>query len=536
MGLNKIQLKARTFELIEPLRKAAALDDFIIRSTILKLRNIEDADFEFISRLLIKEADEKNHKVASGFLYIAENLAPEAFVGLVMNELNSNRVADEKKIFLINILSGFGIHFEPESIGAFLSNPDEAISCETTKFLENAKADPEAQIDFLDFYFSSSDEDKKELLNSVTSDFEGDRLSNILSSLVLSVDDTDTVMYCLDIMEKTKSPLLVKPLRYLSCSKNKPVAKRAAKTLRKMYMQGAVDDEKIREFYKKLLEDFDAPHVLFSLPDGNSNFSVVISRKTKEGAWFVAFIAVNIELGPFSCFGFSSISKFDYASVIKRFFNTCVPIEIPPPDAKKILDTLVLKRISLNKIIPYEYFCWERLTDDIEIVDDSLEDILKKGLQRVNTENAANKIASGSSFVENWFFRNSKNNPAFSSMIEKVDSLNSDNIGEIENFVFEYSKNEDIKNILKKRILYLAFGLKHKGLLDFANIYYSLLYDESELEILTSCVLKRSIYEYALNARLPKVKDGNLFKKMQETETKDVGFLIDYIENNWVED
>lgn len=54
---------------------------------------------------------------------------------------------------------------------------------------------------------------------------------------------------------------------------------------------------------------------------------------------------------------------------------------LPPSDAKRILFDLTKKRISLNKIIPYEFYCWERLTDDIKPSELSLGELLIEGLK-----------------------------------------------------------------------------------------------------------------------------------------------------------
>ena len=80
MPLNKLQIKAKVFEIINPLRDLDAIDDKIISKAIKEIKAIKEADFEFIARILIKEADVKTTKSAGAFLYMAENLAPESFI------------------------------------------------------------------------------------------------------------------------------------------------------------------------------------------------------------------------------------------------------------------------------------------------------------------------------------------------------------------------------------------------------------------------------------------------------------------------
>ncbi len=537
MPLNKIQIKALVFSYIDPLRNVSALDEDIVNSVSKNLRQIKDADFEFISRLLIKEANPDNQKFATALLFIAESLSPETFLTLALNELNSQNVQDSKKIFLMNILSSFGVAFQPEDISLYLKNPDDAINCETSRFLEVAQIDPEAQIDFLDFYFASPIEDKKGLVESVCADFDGDRLVNILSPLALSAYEPEIVDYCLDIIEKTKSILSYKPYFYLSHSKNEKIKKRCVKNLRKLSLSGIYTKEKSLEYYKDLLSDFEEPIVRMSLPDGNSNFSAVVSRKTKDNAYYLFFIAVNIRLGPFSCFGFSSLTKQDHDSVLNRFVNETSQIKIPNGIFKRILDELAVKRIEANKTVPYEYYCWERILDDIEIREGDIFDILHNGLSCVSKEDLIKKeeFIISSPFVQNWFFRYSKNNPSFSNFLDKVMELQNDNFSLIDTYLVECSKSVEIIDMIKTRISYLAFCLKTAKMDESANIYYSLLFDEEEFSKFLIHILKRSLYEHLLYLNLPE-KKSELFNGLSlKTNSKQILSLLKYVENNWVE-
>ena len=534
MELNKLQLKAKVFQLIEPLRNISAIDDIIVSGALESIKSIKDADFDFIARLLIKEADCKNQKSATALLFIAENVSPETFMPLVMKELNSNKVDDAQKIFLINILSGLGVKIEPEDIGAFLINPDEAINGETLRFLENAIIDPEAQIDFLDFYFSASKEDRSELVNSVMADFEGDKLANIISSLALAADETPTLEMCLDILEKTRSLFAIKPMQYLSYLKNEnKIAKRAHKFLQKMQMLGLYSEEKLQTFYENFMKDFDKPKVIVSIPDGNSNFSLVVSRKTKDGAYFVLFVALNLNLGPFSCFGFSSITKLDHDTVLNRFFSTSKKIYIDPLVGKKILNSLLEKRLVCGKVVPYEYYCWERLMDDVKNIETPFEDVLKEGLIKEEMTEFKKKMVYSSAFIDNWFYKPSKNNPVFSDLVKEVMSLDISNIQTIEGILSRYAKDKDIVLNIKSRILFLAFCLKETNMLDFANAYYSLLYDENEFCEFIKNILKRSLYEYVLSLKVSSRQENNAFKR--EDNNSDFALVYDYIETNWVE-
>ena len=537
MPLNKLQIKAKVFEIINPLRDLEAIDDKIISKAIKEIKAIKEADFEFIARILIKEADVKTTKSAGAFLYMAENLAPESFIELILKELNSNKIPDSRKMFFLNILSGLGIKFNADDINSYLKNPDEAINKETSRFLECAKIDPEAQIDFLDFYFSSDALDKKELINSVIKDFEGDRLINILSPLALSADDKEAIELCLNIMEKQKSLISIKPLKYLSNLKTSAkIQNKASKILQKMKMSGFYSESKLYNFYKTLLRDFEEPKAAITTPDGNSNFSVLISRKTRQGSCFLFFVAINIELGPFSCFGFSSLTENDHDTIIKRFFNSRERFFIPTEEAKAILNTLTLRRISLNKIIPYEYFCWERLLDDVEPKDGELFQILEKNLTKKELTSEVQNLTDNSPYFENWFFRYSKNIPWFSKMMDKILELKDEELYKINGLIEEYSKNEDLKEAIKKRLKFLAYCLNKNNKKELADTYYSLIFNEKELKTFLENILKRSVYEFALTLNLPRKEEAGLFKKPEnKKDNKKAKLIIDFVEKEWID-
>ena len=537
MPLNKLQIKAKVFEIINPLRDLDAIDDKIISKAIKEIKAIKEADFEFIARILIKEADVKTTKSAGAFLYMAENLAPESFIELILKELNSNKIPDSRKMFFLNILSGLGIKFNADDINSYLKNPDEAINKETSRFLECAKIDPEAQIDFLDFYFSSDALDKKELINSVIKDFEGDRLINILSPLALSADDKEAIELCLNIMEKQKSLISIKPLKYLSNLKTSAkIQNKAFKILQKMKMSGFYSESKLYDFYKTLLRDFEEPKAAITTPDGNSNFSVLISRKTRQGSCFLFFVAINIELGPFSCFGFSSLTENDHDTIIKRFFNSRERFFIPIEEAKAILNTLTLRRISLNKIIPYEYFCWERLLDDVEPKDGELFQILEKNLTKKELTSEVQNLTDNSPYFENWFFRYSKNIPWFSKMMDKILELKDEELYKINGLIEEYSKNEDLKEAIKKRLKFLAYCLNKNNKKELADTYYSLIFNEKELKTFLENILKRSVYEFALTLNLPRKEEAGLFKKPEnKKDNKKAKLIIDFVEKEWID-
>ncbi len=529
MPLNKMQIKAQVFKIIEPLRSLSALDLKTIDKVFFKIKAIKGADLDFIAKLLIKEADCEHVKVASTLLFLAQRLTPENFMDFVLSELNSPKVTDDKKMFLINLLSGLGINFEPEEIESYLLNPKEAINRETKRFMEIAKISPDAIVDFLDFYFSSLETEKEDVIDSVISEAEDDEIANLVSTVALAEDSDDMVLYCLEVVEKIKSPFLIKPLKYLSLHRNEKIAKIASKMLMKLTMQG-FSSKKVKEHYDLLMEDFEKPIIKFSYPDGNSNFSIVVSRKTKNDTYYLYFIAINLDLGPFSCFGFAKITKHDHDNVLKRFFNGGRQVTVSNSQAKKIIKEFTIKRISMNKNIPYEYFAWEKILDDIQPSKNSVEDIFTSGLTEREITKTEAINACEDDIVKHWFFRVSNINLSFSKLMSKILDLKKEEIFNTDNIIEEFSSDKKIVAIIKKRLIYLAFCLKNSKNKELADIYYSLVFNRVYFKNFIKDVLKKSVYEFFLNLRHQEAK----IPKYRHCEAEKVQNFIEYIEENWV--
>ena len=100
MSLNKFEQMALVFKCIDKIRILDAVDEKILIETLDEIKAIKDADFDFISRLLIKEINPDYQKAGTALFYMADYLSPESTKDYVLNELNSSRVSDNKKIFL----------------------------------------------------------------------------------------------------------------------------------------------------------------------------------------------------------------------------------------------------------------------------------------------------------------------------------------------------------------------------------------------------------------------------------------------------
>ena len=101
-----------------------------------------------------------------------------------------------------------------------------------------AEVNPEAQIDFLDFYYGVSKNDRDILLDSIIKDYSGDLLANILTPLIYSLDDKEGLKMCINGLLKSKSYLAYAPLSWLvQSSDDVHIASLAKKTKMSLKLQ-----------------------------------------------------------------------------------------------------------------------------------------------------------------------------------------------------------------------------------------------------------------------------------------------------------
>ena len=88
--------------------------------------------------------------------------------------------SNQAKIFALDLLRDIDSNWSYDECEQYLDNPEELVDADTKRILDNAIADPEVQIDFLDFLASLSDDDKITLLKSLGNDYSKDELANML--------------------------------------------------------------------------------------------------------------------------------------------------------------------------------------------------------------------------------------------------------------------------------------------------------------------------------------------------------------------
>ncbi len=230
-------------------------------------------------------------------------------------------------------------------------DPMEIAEKDTKRLLNSAIANPEIQIDFLDFINSLDVEDQLNLLQSLEYEYQGDELANILIPVFLSNPDSEAGRYALDMLGQTKSQLAFAALKDI------PAAKKSLATLK----IAGIREDKTSEFYKNLLANSTPYRCCITYPDGTGAQAVIFSRlKPNDRAQFVAAVIDDLQ-GVCDCFGFNDISRFEADAIIERFYRGEQAVELKPEALKWFL-------AEAEKLgaMPYEYICWRNILADIQ--------------------------------------------------------------------------------------------------------------------------------------------------------------------------
>ena len=107
-------------------------------------------------------------------------------------------------------------HVNYEQYLQYFENPDEIIDADTVKLLENARINPEAQIDFLDFVNALPEQEKEMLVSSLSQDYDGDNLANILIPVITSNPYSNISEIAIQAIGESKSPLAYPVLKNLT--------------------------------------------------------------------------------------------------------------------------------------------------------------------------------------------------------------------------------------------------------------------------------------------------------------------------------
>lgn len=538
MTENKLQIRAKVLSAIVGLQNNSQNVDFI-KQTIKDLSEISDKStlLSVLSKEFLKENSEiKDYTIA----FLMNELINKEALELHLFELLANpKIKDSIKAKVVSVLRENGKHVNYEQYVNYFENPDEIIDADTAKLLENARVNPESQIDFLDFMNALPDEEKEMLVTSLADDYDGDNLANILIPIILSQPYSDISQIAIKSIGETKSHLAYPVLKWLEENIDElSVKANIQKSLSLLKLSGVKEDI-TKEYYKKLLENSPVYKCLMNYPDGHGNNGIIFSRKNEAGFIQMFALVINDIDGIIDCFGFNEISEGEFNRILKKFYINENIVEISPEICKYfICNAEKISRLKFKEI-SYEYIAWKSIINDIDYNEIDLTQNLKK----VNVdEKLLNKLYE-KSYFDKWFITTS-DNEEFDKL---TDTLVEKKSVSAELFLEEAKKVKDqiftpvFLQHLNRRLVVSSY-LDSISFNEFeSSLLYSLTDDTEIKELFLTDILKKSIYEFFLNEKeryesLQKATTIFAQKANKDSAKIDIDFVknsINEIEEKW---
>ena len=536
---NKLQIRAKLLSAIINMQNNSQ-DRAYIKKTLEELNAIVDKDavLDILNREFLKENSQMRDYTIT-FL-ISELTDPQKAEAVMFETLANPKIKDSVKAKAVGFLREAGKHVNYEQYINYFENPDEIIDADTVKLLENARVNPESQIDFLDFLEALPQAEKEMLVESLTQDYDGDNLANILIPIIYANPYGDISQIAISAIGESKSMLAYPVLKWLEENTDDlKVKANVQKSLSLLKLSGIKEDI-TKEYYKRLLSGSPVYKCFVNFPDGHGNIGLIFSRKNEASFIQMFALVLNDIDGIIDCFGFNEISEGEFDRIVNKFFSN---------DRVVLADETLCKYLMVNaeKIsrlkfqeISYEYAAWVSITRDIDYEDLNLSD----GLSKIELNDFLLKQLYDKGYIEKWFFSVS-DNEKFATLIDKIADDKICDIKQIETLLNENMPqifDDSFLKILNRRLLVSAHFARLNDEKTFADMLYSLI-DESECKnCFKEDMLKKSIYEYFLSQkdRYESIKSAtSIFarranKDLQEIDIKYVENCIKEIEKNWV--
>lgn len=479
--LNPFEIKAEIVNLFEELKGVKNFEDYEVHYRLLD----SQSDKKIICKLLFKEINNSDSdKNLLKFLllrYCPAKELSEKLWSIIKNSMTSNQA----KIFALDLLRDIDSNWSYDECEQYLDNPEELVDADTKRILDNAIADPEVQIDFLDFLASLSDSDKVTLLKSLGNDYSKDELANMLVPVFMSMSDTEVGKVALDILGNSKSQLAYHALNSSLDFVDEKLVPAVKRNLSILKIAGIREDNSL-EFYKKLLKNSKPYKFCITYPDGHGNQAIIVSRTTSGGNMQFVAIVIDDYHGIKDCFGFNNITRFECNTIIERFYRGQRALDIEPAILKSIL--INAEKLSKHKM-PYEYVCWRNLLADIEPkplkLNYKISQLSQKQFEEILVYD----------FTDYWFL-NSTYSDEFEEFLREIEMISCEKYDEFidQNVEKVFYPEENI--IWTNRILNCAL-LKHlAGEEKAAQNLYSLYNDKKLIRELYKNILRKSVYEY----------------------------------------
>ncbi len=397
--LSKLQIRSEVLSLLQQIPNLSVLrskDESGIED--LKLITDNKSVCEILLKEFVKADVDKKEIIA--FL-LTEMNEVEYIKESLWSYIKNPSFSDELKEIATNILRVLGEVINTDQLVDYLENPDEIIDKETKKLLTAAIANPEAQIDFLDFLFSLKTEEQIQLIESLKEDYPGDELANILVPALQSGQNSNEVQQLIiKILGETRSYTPVRTLKNIfENSKDLKLTSLAKKSLNMLKLSG-IDVDNHRKIHERMMLACEGskPFKAFStLVDSIGNQGLIFSRISDKDFINMFSVVINDEEGIVDCFGFSNITEAEFDKIIERFATSSTVVEVSPNYAKFILTRAEEINLSKTKNLPYEYTAWKLQMNDVK--SEKHESMLSTSKKAVDLD-----YLYSFSIFNNWFF------------------------------------------------------------------------------------------------------------------------------------
>ena len=469
-------------------------------------------------------------------IFLLNAVDKDVFEKHALNFLADKNSSDEKKFFIISLLKQKGIGVDYDSLSEYIENPEQLAKNGVKDFLKNAICDPEVQIDLLDFYLNIADEEKIYLIRNLIADYEGDNLSNalsLLSNLNLNKEETKLISEGL-------------------CSTSSYFALEGLKNLLNSSFVTQKEKNKINKKIKEINFKFPCPpknpitldsrifQSVVSFCDGESNFSFVLARKYPNDSIDTFLLTLNLQYGLVSCMGFGNINDVNLSTLLNRLFSDSLPVEIKPEIMKSLIKQYIDKNLSTSSIVPYEYFVWKKLLDDIEDIDFDIDKFLSENTNKISMSSSKVKKFLNAKIVETWYYIKGQNQ-YIDEIIDVVEELNSTDIAEIEKKIApiikeKFIKNEKFMDLLREKLRFQALAAYFAKLAASASCSYHISKSDKYLETVINSIVEKSIYAYLNSVLVEDDVEKNVFRKIGKktkfTKTQ-LEELMQKLEDKW---
>ena len=522
--LNPFEVKSLLNKLLLSINSLTDIQNCLSDIDILDVQN----DKSFIAKILFKELSNSEVSKIPVICFLLEHFLPkDALISGLWDVLKNKNLRTDIRVMVLNMLREIDADWSYEDCSQYIEDAEDILDENTKQLLSSAVINPEVQIDFMDFMFSISTDDKITLINSFKNEFDSDALANILIPVFESNPNSVEGREALKLLGNTKSQLALHLLERMDKYTDGELNQLVRKSLATLKMSGIREDN-TEEFYKKILSNSKPDKFYVTYPDAHGDSAMIFTRITDDSKVRFVSVVINLDTGIKDCFGFYEISPFECDKILERFLKNEKVVSVSPATFKNILYNAEILTLHLNKnewVLPYEYVCWKSLLVDIETPFVDIIEFMRENSKHSDIDlNIINELETMKISVH-WFM-DYDYSKEFSEVIKllkcesDIDNLLKNN--------FDNVFNADEKQDWINRLLYSAYIKFSIGKQDEASKICALTRNEKVFKEFLLEIFKRSIYEYLVLIKYNK----DLNKEMFTDE--DISFRIKYIEKNWV--